>query len=213
MSGRLGIIGSTSMVATQACEQFEKDFNLSIVRADLNGGIAVDIRNQKSVEQFFQEQSANFDWVILFAAYTDVNGAEQQRGDKNGPCWKINVEGTGNVVEACNKYGKKLVFISTDFIFDGTNGPYSEEDPPGPDFSKVSMYGLSKIEGEKAGPTVVIRIAYPYSGVNTGKEDLVLRDINWYRENQPYALYDDQILTPTFIPDVANAIMTIIKKG
>lgn len=221
MTGKLGIIGSSSMIATQAAEQLERMPGVSLLTADLKGDISIDVTDQESVENFFAEHNQELEWILLFAAYTDVNGAEAQRNDKEGLCWKINVDGTKNVVAACKKYGKKLVFFSTDFVFDGSSGPYSEEDPTGPEIDKVSWYGITKTEAEKAitesldeAQYLILRIAYPYSGVDTGKEDLALRTIHYFeKEGKMYPMYDDQIITPTYIPDIAPAIMTLIKTG
>lgn len=218
MTEKLGIVGSSSMIATQAIEQFERMPDVKLLTADLDGYPKIDITDPKSVESFFSENSPKLEWVVLFAAYTDVNGAEAQRGDKNGLCWKINVEGTKNVAMACKKYGKKLVFFSTDFVFDGSSGPYSEKDPTGPDMDKVSWYGITKMEGEKVvretldpKDYLILRIAYPYSGVDTGKEDLALRTIHYFEKmGKMYPMYDDQIITPTYIADIAPAIITLV---
>ena len=219
MIKELGIIGSSSMIATQATEQLERLSDVKLTSGDLSGENPIDITDAKSVDDFFKKNDQNINWVILFAAYTNVQGAEEQRNNKKGSCWKVNVEGTRNIARACKKYGKKLVFFSTDFVFDGSSGPYSEEDSTGPDIDKISWYGISKIEGEKAiaqtldpNDFIILRIAYPYSGVDTGKEDLALRTIHYFeKESTMYPMYDDQIISPTYIPDIAPAILTLIE--
>ena len=219
MNQRFGIIGAESMIAQQAIKQFENQ-GIILTKADLTGNIPVDITSRESVQDFFRAHSQNFDWVILFSAYTDVGGAEKQKAEgEQSLCWRINVDGVKNVVNAAREFGKKLVFISTDFVFDGTSGPYKEKDPPGPNFSKVSFYGLTKIKGEEyiqntlsMGHYIILRIAYPYSGVNTGKEDLILKDVRWYKKGQPFALWTNHMIGPTYIPDIPRAISLIIKK-
>ena len=79
--------------------------------------------------------------IINAAAYTDVDGCEIHRDQ----AWAVNVGGVKNLVRACHKQGTKLVHLSTDYIFDGENGPYSEDDPPHP----VNFYGETKLESEK----------------------------------------------------------------
>ena len=215
MNKTLGIIGSGSMVASQACSQFEKD-GTNLVKADLNGLIKIDITNPDSVEAFFNEN--NFDYAVLFSAFTDVNGAEKQRDDKEGICWKINVEGLKNVADATYKFNKKLIFFSTDFIFDGTSGPYLEDDPVGTDMQKVGWYSKTKIEGEnyikenmKPEDFLIIRISFPFSGKDVGKEDFALKTVNLHKSGSLYPMYDDQIITPTFIPDIAPALTALIE--
>src|SRR3989344_9283666 len=132
------------MIGSRFCELAQ---NASLVKADLGGKIAVDITDTKSVDSFFA--NFNFEWVILFSAYTDVDGAENQRGKKNGIAWKINVDGVKNVAASTSKYSRKLIFISTSFVFDGTKGPYRESDKPGQNLDFVSWYGITKIEAEK----------------------------------------------------------------
>lgn len=201
MKKSLAVIGSTSMVGLQFCEQFEGQ----IVKGNYP---QVDITKSDLVEKFFAANQ--FDTIILFSAATNVNAVEAQRDHKDQPCWQINVAGAENVAGACAKYNRKIIFISTDFIFDGASGPYKEADPTGPDLSKVSWYGITKIEGEKIIATlpnhIILRIAYPYSGKDMGKDDLVLRIIKLYRQGELYPMYTDQIITPTYIPDIASAM-------
>lgn len=199
------------MVGSRFCELSEK--NLDLVKADLKGDIIVDITNKKSVTEFFKNYE--FEYLILFSAFTDVDEAEKQRDDKKGLCWKINVNGTTYVVKACRKFKRKLIFLSTDFVFDGVNGPYSEEDPPGGKKDQISWYGLTKLEAEKIvksqlPDSIILRITYPYRGRFSQKDDLPKRILKLYKEGKLYPLFDDQFTTPTFIDDVAPAIKLLI---
>src|SRR3989338_4252742 len=168
----LAVIGSSSMVGSRFCDLSNQNFRL--IKADLHGEIPVDITDVKSVRHFFLQN--NFQYLILFSAFADVDEAEKQRGNKEGNCWKINVEGVRNVANACKKFKRKLIFISTDFVFDGINGPYDETDPIGGDLDKISWYGLSKIEGEKIvqrvlADFIILRISYPYRAEFQKKDD------------------------------------------
>lgn len=216
MTKSIAVIGSGSMIGQQFCQQAEKELNLNLIKADLHQDILVDITKSDSVNSFFKNN--DFEWLILFSAFTDVNGAEEQRNDRNGSCWRINVDGVKAVADNCKEFGRKLIFISTDFVFDGSNGPYSEDDPPGPNFEKVSWYGITKLEGEKQilktlTGFIIIRISYPYSGKDTGKDDFVLKLIKLYQKSELYPMYDDQVITPTFIPDIASAIKSLITEN
>lgn len=213
MRKKIGVIGASSMIGSRFCEMVNNNFDL--VKADLKGDIAIDITDQKSTENFFKNQK--FDLAILFSAFTDVDAAEKQRNDKNGICWRINVNGTENIVNACQKYQKKLIFISSDFVFDGQNGPYSEQDPTGPDLGKTSWYGITKIEGEKIVTSlesfIILRIAYPYRGPYKLKEDIAKRILKLYKDNNLYPMFTDQFFTPTFVDDLAPAVTILIEKN
>lgn len=200
------------MVGSRFCELFSFD----LIRADLKGEISVDIIEKKSVEEFFRKYQ--FDSIILFSAFTNVDAAEKQRSDKSASCWRINVDGTENVSRLCKNFQKKLIFISTDFVFDGTSGPYGETADVGPDFSKVSWYGITKIEAERKiqellKDFIILRIAYPYRAKFAAKDDIAKRILRLYRARNLYPMFYDQIITPTFIDDIASLVQLLIKKN
>lgn len=203
-------IGSSSLVGSRFCELAEQKLNL--IRADLNSEPKIDITKNSSVENFFREH--DFECIVLFSAFTDVDRAQEQNGDKNGSCWQINVEGTKNIVSACKKLDKKLVLISTDFIFDGEAGPYSEDSPPGPNNNKVSWYGITKQESEKIAKTlddaIILRISYPFRAQYEIKTDFARNILKRYKENNLFPLFSDQQITPTFIDDIAPAIVLLL---
>ena len=198
------------MVGSRASEMLHADFHL--IEADLNGDIGIDICDQKSVNDFFENH--DFEAAILFSAFTDVDGAEKQREGKNGLCWQINVVGTRNVVDAYQKYNRKLIFISTDFVFEGIRGPYGEDDPIGKEESRLSWYGLTKIEAEKIVSTlddfIILRISYPYRAKFEGKDDIAKRILRLYKEGKLYPMFADQNITPTFIDDLAPALTLLL---
>lgn len=208
----IAVIGASSMVGSRFCDLARG--KLSLIESDVSGQNPVDITSENSVEDFFNRN--DFSSAILFSAYTDVDGAEAQKGDKNGVCWKINVNGAQNVANACKKYGRKLIFISTDFVFDGKNGPYDEGDPTGKNPKDISWYGISKIEGEKyiqknLEDAVILRISYPFRGKFEGKDDILKRMLKLAKENKLYPMFADQKITPTFIDDLPQALEAILK--
>src|SRR3989344_6524949 len=210
----LAVIGSSSMVGSRFCDLSNQNFRL--IKADLHGEIPVDITDVKSVRHFFLQN--NFQYLILFSAFTDVDEAEKQRGNKEGNCWKINVEGVRNVSDTCKKFKRKLIFISTDFVFDGVDGPYGETDPIGGYLDKISWYGLSKIEGEKIVQRVltdciILRISYPYRAKFPQKDDFAKIILRRYRNNTLFPVFSDQFLTPTFIDDLGPATGLIISRN
>lgn len=210
----LAVIGASSMIASRFCDLSKNQFNL--VEGDLSGKIAVDITQEKSVKDFFKNHK--FDWILLFSAFTDVDEAEKQKDSKNGLCWKINVEGVKNVVSECKQNKKNLLFISTDFVFDGTGGPYDEDSPQGGDLDKVSWYGITKLEAEgliqkNLKTFIILRISYPFRGPFKGKDDQVKRILRLYDAGNLYPMFYDQTITPTFIDDLAPAISILTNKN
>jgi len=176
----------------------------SITGIDLVGDNDVDITDQSEVEDFFNDN--DIDLIVHTAAYADVDGCEERRHLALG----INTLGTINLLNS----GKKMIFISTDFVFDGEKGYYAEEDTPNP----VSWYGMTKFMAEQAvmgvsQDNVVIRpsVLYGYNG-----EGDKLTFPNWViRElgnDSQIPIVEDQIVTPTLIDDIAMAIDRIIEK-
>src|SRR3990167_8375917 len=210
----IAVVGASSMVASRFCDLTKNNFNL--VKGDLSGKVAVDITQEKSVSDFFKNHE--FDWILLFSAFTDVDEAEKQRNIKSGLCWKINVEGVKNVAAECKKNKKNLLFVSTDFVFDGSDGPYDENSPVGPDLDKVSWYGITKLEAERLirktlKTFIILRISYPFRGPFSQKDDQIKRILRLYDAGNLYPMFYDQTITPTFIDDVASAISILINKN
>lgn len=176
----------------------------------------VDITNKNSVQKYFEENNDKFDTVINFAAFTNVDAAEEQRGDENGLVWKLNVMGPENLNEACEKNNKFLIQISTDFVFEGTKenpGPY-KEDAELPDFSdKLGWYGWTKNQGEtkiNKNKFAVVRTAYPFRvSPFEMKKDYAHGILSLFDEGKLYPLFDDQVLTPVLIEDLVRALEKI----
>jgi dTDP-4-dehydrorhamnose reductase len=99
----------------------------------------VDITNIDQVKDAIKHSNA--DIVLHLAAKTDVDGCEDDKViGKEGQAWKVNVYGTRNIAQACEAYKKKLIYISTDFVFDGEKEFYTEEDTPHP----INWYAITK---------------------------------------------------------------------
>lgn len=172
----------------------------------------IDITKKESISHVIQSSDSQI--VLHLAAKVDVDGCEKDK-DKgvNGDAWKINVIGTKYVVEACKKSQKKIIYFSTDFVFDGENPPedgYSEEDTPNP----INWYAKTKYEGEKMiqGSNlnwIIARLAYPYRA-HFPRLDFVRTVIASLKKNQTLKMVTDHTITPTFIDDVASAIDALI---
>ncbi len=143
--------------------------------------------------------------VIHGAAYTDVDGCELQPE----LAYRINALGTQNVALAAQSCSAAMVYISTDYVFDGTKGePYWEWDAPNPQ----SVYARSKLAGEYLTQTLllqhyIVRTAWLYSRGGKNFVQTVLRLSNERRELR---FVTDEIGSPTYAPDVAEAVTKLI---
>jgi dTDP-4-dehydrorhamnose reductase len=148
------------------------------------------------------------DWVVHAAAATDVDGCERDPA----MAMAVNGEGTRRVAEGCRLAGAGLVYISTDFVFDGQKGsPYLETDVPVP----VSAYGRSKLAGERAVQETaprwsVVRTAWLY-GVH-GK-NFVKTIMGKAAAGGQLRVVDDQVGSPTYARDLAAAIAELLTRG
>jgi dTDP-4-dehydrorhamnose reductase len=143
--------------------------------------------------------------VILNAAgATNVDWCETNREE----AWKANVTAVENLAEAARKVGAKLVHISTDYVFDGKNGPYDEEAKPNP----VGYYGKTKLASENAVlvaeiPHTILRTIVLYgSGIGV-KQNFALWVIGSLKSGKQITVVDDQLGNPTFVSDLAMAMI------
>jgi dTDP-4-dehydrorhamnose reductase len=129
-------------------------------------------------------------------------------------CNRLNVEVTSRIATACKDYGTHLIFLSTDFIFDGKKSDYSETDSPAP----TCYYGESKLEAENILHEMNIGAAIVRTSLVFGYEEhlsrpnIAIRVIGHLKNNQPYRVPFDQIRTPTLAEDLALALKTIAEK-
>ncbi|MQA90576.1 MAG: dTDP-4-dehydrorhamnose reductase [Gemmatimonas sp.] len=146
------------------------------------------------------------DWIINAAGYTAVDRAESEPAE----AFAVNRDGAANLAVGANETGARLLHVSTDFVFAGEAGrPYGPEDEAAP----ISVYGRSKLEGELAvrsalPEAIILRTAWLYSihGTNFVKSMLQL-----LTERDRVTVVDDQIGTPTWTQDLANAIWSMVE--
>jgi dTDP-4-dehydrorhamnose reductase len=150
------------------------------------------------------------DVIINCAAYTNVDKCETEREMS----WKINVDGIKNIIIAARRNDTKVIHYSTDYIFDGKNGPYTEDAVPSP----VSFYGREKLASENALITsdlksAIIRTLVLYGIGNNVKPNFALWMIDRLKTNQPLNIVTDQISNVTMIDDLAFGTLKIIEKN
>lgn len=202
-TGLSGLVGSRVVKLLEPAFQFE---NLSLETG-------VDITQKDVVKSMLAASEAQ--WVFHFAAVTDLEAAEKERqlGNKSF-VWRVNVEGTQNITEAAKASGKRVLYLSTDFVFDGKTGPYTERSTPHP----LSWYAVTKYEGEKlvAGlkdAGLILRIAFPYQAASIGRADFVHRILRGLRTGERIEAPSDQRITPTYIDDIARVIQVLVSNG
>lgn len=201
--------GLSGLVGSRVTELLSPDFTFE----NLSLETGVDITDKKSVDMYFAKSDAP--WVFHMAAYTDVQGAEKERGlAEKSTAWKVNVLATQNIADNCRKLGKKLLYIDTDYAFDGKKKSYSEDDVPSP----LGWYALTKSEGAKrvlalGNLGLVIRISNPYRAHPVGKKDFVHKMLERMLSRQQVAAPADQIFAPTFIDDIGRALRVLVRLG
>jgi dTDP-4-dehydrorhamnose reductase len=150
--------------------------------------------------------------VLLPAAMTNVDQCEREP-DK---AYAVNMEGTLNVAMECKAIGAKLVYVSTDYVFNGMRpGRYHEFDSPDP----LGIYARSKLEGEKvtmdaSQDNLVCRVSVVYGWNRLGKKDnFVTWVVRSLKDGLPIRLYRDQWVSPTYAPAAAKDILDLALNG
>lgn len=197
---RVLVIGSNGQLG-QSFKSIAPKYAIDFVFSDRT---TLDITNSKQIETYFED--SKFDFCINCSAYTAVDKAETEQDIAN----QINVLAVLNLSNACKKHNITLIHVSTDFVFDGeSNTPYTETDKTNP----VSVYGQTKLDGEKEiiktlDNYYIIRTSWLYSefGNNFMKSMLKLSKIK-----NELGIVGDQIGTPTYAVDLAEAIIKIIE--
>ena len=132
------VTGANGMLGQDLCPILE-DEDFDVIETDINN---LDITNTDNIEEVFDLYKPDF--VVHCAAYTNVDKAEEEKE----LAFKINAEGTENLANACKKADIPILYISTDYVFDGTKkGKYLPDDKTNP----INIYGASKLAGQFRG--------------------------------------------------------------
>lgn len=167
--------------------------------------VKLDITDKEEVNKII----INYDIIIHCAAWTAVDMAEDD--DKVELVRKVNGEGTRNIAEACKNINAKMVYISTDYVFDGQGTtPWS---PDCKDYKPLNVYGQTKLEGELAVSSIldkyfIVRIAWVF-GLN-GK-NFIKTMINVGKSHDEVRVVNDQIGTPTYTLDLSRLLVDMIE--
>jgi len=206
------IIGGSGQVGSNLIKSFSKSEHQSNfqVSATYNqhkteGLDFLDITDKNSIRKIFEKHKPNI--VIQTSALTYVEQCEEDKELAN----KINVIGIQNVVDLCKEFNSKMVYISTDYVFDGKSGPFSEDDTPNP----LNHYGKTKLEAENIVKTLknflVIRTAWVNS-VSSKSKNFVMQVINSLKAGKVMRVVNDQFGHPTLASNLAGIIIELIMK-
>lgn len=208
------VIGASGLVGLRFCELAKNKLDITPVDEKI-----LDITDKTSVDKYFSKNK--FDSAINFAAYTNVDGAEKERGNKDGICYKLNVLGVENLVNACKTYNRFLIQISTDFVFKGTEndpGPYSEDTSPPEENSDIGWYGWTKNRAEKLLSEseiryAIVRIAYPfYASKYDLKLDFAKNYLKLFDEGKLFPIFTDQTLSVINVDEMIEPLVKILNQ-
>jgi len=209
---RILLIGSNGMLGQSVVEilKLRNDVELLLASAEdvsyfpeINYS-KFDISNKKDVKNLIMTFYPDF--IINVAGYTNVDKCETEKE----LAWNINVNGVEYLAKYSVPSNAHLIHISTDYVFDGTEGPYSEVDLPNP----ISYYGRSKLAGENVIKrfdikSTILRTNVLFGATKFGRPDFVKWVFDSLTKNQKIKIVTDQINNPTFIDDLALAIVGI----
>ena len=195
------ITGGTGQLGTELTKMLE---NLGWDFTSFDSS-ALNIENQEQVKNIlFKEQP---DVVFHCAAYTAVDAAEDEGKDRN---WSVNVEGTKNVAEICRELNCQMVYISTDYVFDGvSNEEYKETDQTNP----LNEYGKAKLAGEQIVKEIIekhytIRTSWVYGEYGANFVYTMKRLAETHSE---LTVIDDQLGRPTWTKNLAEFMIYLVE--
>jgi dTDP-4-dehydrorhamnose reductase len=188
------IIGANGMLGSDICKVFPEA--LKLTHREL------DIKNREQVLESIQRIKP--DVVINAAAYTDVEGCE----DNRELAFQVNGYGPGYIAQACSKTGTTLFHFSTDYVFDGSRNEYMESDTPNP----INVYGQSKLLGEQkiaenTEDYKIIRISWLFGIHGRNFVETILK---LSPQVDKVKVVNDQFGKPTYTVDLANKITNVI---
>jgi len=194
---RIAVTGASGLLGSEVVEQARaRGWDVApLTRTEL------DVRDADAARRMLR--AARPDAVVHCAAYTAVDRAESEPDLARA----VNVDGTRHVAEATAAIGARLVYVSTDYVFDGTKRtPYLPDDETGP----LSVYGATKLEGERAAvaaepSALVVRTSWLY-----GRSGFVPAILRKAASAETLRVVDDQHGRPTWAPDLAEAVLDLL---
>jgi dTDP-4-dehydrorhamnose reductase len=196
---RVLVIGATGLLGKVLLEEWDEDTLTGVGSRD------VDIRNPSQLSSLFKR--CRPEWTVLAAAFTDVDGCEKD----SKRAQEVNFTGAMNVARAARDAPAKLLFVSTDYVFDGSKKTlYEPEDPVNP----LNVYGRSKADAEKGIREIlpaccIVRTSWLFGAVGRCFPNTILA---LARKQSALRVVADQIGHPTYNRDLARTIVKLVRK-
>lgn len=204
---RVFIVGASGFVGRIMFEYLSREYEThgSFYSNPVKRLIHLDMTDLKAVKDILT--SLKPDVIIHPAANPNVEYCEEHPKET----WQVNVEGSRNIIETAREIGVKFVYFSSDYVFDGTNGPYSEDDVPNP----INEYGLQKLAVEKLIKNylekyLIIRITVVY-GWESRDKNFVMGLIKNLKNGDFMKVPYDQIGSPTYANNMIQAVKELIE--
>ena len=211
------ITGANGLLGQKLIGLYEKSPDVEVIATGIEASRlgdgnytyhTMDITSDTDVDRIVSELKP--DVIINTAAMTQVDQCETEKEI----CWKLNTTAVEYLIKACEKNDCFLVHLSTDFIFDGADGPYKEDDEPNP----LSYYAESKLASEKLLEKSAIRYAIARTQLvygivpNLGRSNIILWVKKSLEEGKNIKVVNDQWRTPTLAEDLAKGCALIAEK-
>ena len=208
------VIGGSGRIGSKIVKKFierKNDVSYTYYENKINDGIGhrLDISNKDKTIDLISK--INADVVIHTASLTNIDLCETDKKIADS----VNIKGTENVIEGCQKIASKIVYLSTSFVFDGEKEKYFEEDKPSP----TTYYGLTKFKGEEAVknsklPFLILRTDQPYDWKEEWQRtNSVLRVLQTLQEGKTLNEIINWYNVPTYLPNFVNALENLINSN
>ncbi|MGA9640242.1 MAG: dTDP-4-dehydrorhamnose reductase [Terriglobales bacterium] len=197
---RVTVFGASGLLGREVARALDGEALTALSRED------ADIRDAARVREVVRESRP--EWIILCAAYADVDGCESNRG----LALAVNCEGAVRVTEAARECGSRLMFLSSDYVFDGTKAsPYEIDDRRNP----INYYGETKARAEKRllemlPEVCIVRTSWLFGH---GGKCFPATMLKLARTQRELSVVNDQRGSPTFTPDLAAALVELCRRG
>ncbi len=212
---KLIIFGSNGLLGQSLVNRFKDDYNvvaasLKVSNLNIVDGVAyhqIDMVNRAEMSEFLSSESP--DIIINAAAYTDVDGSEKEKE----LCWNTNVRAVENIIDIASTFKPLLVQVSTDYVFDGTQGGYSELDSVNP----TGNYARSKMAAENLVAAsdlehIIARTQVLYGTGNKVKLNFVTWVVSRLSHKKNISVVTDQVGNPTYIDDLSESIFRLLER-
>ncbi len=193
------VTGAKGQLGSDVCSHLKRN-NIHHLGIDID---ILDITDANAVEDFFEEK--DFDVIIHCAAYTAVDKAE----DEKDICLKVNSTGTENLAKICGKKNKLMIYVSTDYVFDGSgNSPHKASEATSP----LNVYGESKLQGEKAvteycsDKHFIVRTSWVFGEQN---RNFIATMLRLAKTRDTLSVVNDQIGSPTYSKHLAKLLVEL----